>query len=262
MIKKLTWSDAVKIKRTDRKQKEQAVQISADNMNRIANYHGTSKICYPEYAKSFDYVISCCPSVKASEVSLYFCPAAYLKKIGYDRVAGFYDVSHRVVVICEDTDKITVSKQNGPFESVRGKFEIDEIIVHELLHYAHHAMGYMGISINLEEEFAYGNSVGYLKKKGYSDEEIIRYNFLPYLIQTINTRKIFAQVIGEQLSTLTPDKLKRLFKKHEQEIFDIVEEIALEKGRKLILIYSEQITDNVSINKSMKTNRLDFLDLS
>ena len=53
----------------------------------------------------------------------------------------------------------------------------DEVIVHELLHYCHASIG-SDTDINLSEEFAYGWSLGYLRAKGYSDEEIIENNLL------------------------------------------------------------------------------------
>jgi hypothetical protein len=48
----------------------------------------------------------------------------------------------------------------------------------------------------LVEEFAYGLSLGYLRNKGYSDEDVIKNNYLPYLVDCVQ-RDAFEIILKE-----------------------------------------------------------------
>jgi len=223
-----------------------------------------SKIEYPKYKEAFDYVDKLFPKVKVKEISIYKVAAKDLAKMGYGGAEGFYDTISKIIVICG-------ARPRDPYVDkkyrVEAKIERDEVIVHELCHYCYYDEGKRSVSSEMREEFAYGWSIGYLRQKGYTDEQIIKYNFLPYLIGLSfepATKVIMVQngVSTYEYNKHTKYQRKEFNRTYFGKIFYKAKEIAMERGFKLIDLYSKKIEEGTGmIDEEVDIDRFDILDL-
>ena len=151
-------------------------------------------------------------------------------------------------------------------EQVSAKVSFDEVLVHELLHYASNCQKKGFSSVEMEEEFAYGNSIEYLRKKKYTDEDIINNNFMPFLIATLDMKKIVQGVLAFHGYTVwdmknwSEDKQKRIIKKHEEDIFKSATTKAFKKGEELIGIYA-RYPEDIEVKIDDGSARFNLLDL-
>jgi len=213
-----------------------------NNIEKIKNHSDTRIIKYPNHKESFDYVdgLFCNSGVK--EVTIYQCNRPFLEKLGYKGVGGFFEKIMKTIVI-PDLPFETISKKND----IVAKITIDEVLVHELLHYVSDSHKKQTISMELEEEFAYGNSVGYLKSKGYTNEEIVKNNFMPFLYSVTYSRyggEVLKEVLQEngydvsQFKKELPIKQKKIIEKNKKAIHQRTIDKAFKKGMEIIDIYS------------------------
>jgi hypothetical protein len=203
------------------------------------------KIAYPEYKEAYDYVDGLFPDGNVKDVIIHKVAAKDLAKMGYNGVEGFYDPVTKIVVL---SGAHSSSYHGDKRFKVEAKVEKDEVIVHELCHYCYVAMGIRSISSEMREEFAYGYSIGYLRQKGHSDDFIIKYNFLPYLMN-INREKATIKILAQ--NGITPAKYNSFsnYKKKEcnkmfaKKVFLLSKEMAEERGKQLIDLYSEKLEE-------------------
>ncbi len=196
----------------------------------------------------FDYVDSLFPHVKVKEVSLYKAESYVMKKCGYGGVGGFFDRINKVVII-NDNLEFDPPKKNR--FSVHAILSIDEVIVHELIHYCSDHKSIMA-GKNIEEEIAYGNSVAYLRKNGRTDEFIINNHMMPYLMTAIDRNKVFAKVLMaegydiDEYRVSSQKKQSSIVKKLEDKIFAENKKEARSLGQRIIDIYTKKEATEVN----------------
>jgi uncharacterized protein YifE (UPF0438 family) len=241
------------------------VQLILENMKKIKEHSSTKIIKYPQQKEAFDYVDILFPKCNVKEAVIYKTNYTVLKKLGYGFAEGFYSRLHKIVVICDKRDKVETKKQS-PWSIIRAKISQDEVIVHELLHYCSDKQDNYTTSRNIEEEFAYGHSIAYMRKKGYSDDKIIKDNFLPYLVSTVNDFSILKKILNkhgystEEIDVMSKPQRSKLFKKYEQELVDEIVKEATKTGQEIIRIYSDKkISNNIIVETG--NQKLDFMDL-
>ena len=246
--------------RKDAKDQYESTQKNMEKIKDIA----LKVISYPEYKEAFDYVDNLFPRVKVKNISIYKVMAKDLAKMGYAGAEGFYDTISKAIVICGA--RKAVSNVNKRFRIV-AKIEKDEVIVHELCHYCYYFEGKRSVSSEMREEFAYGWSVGYLRQKGYTDEQIVKYNFLPYLVGLSYdeaTKNIMAKngVSNYEYNNHSKYQRKEFERTYFGRIFDRSKEIATERGMKLIDLYSKKLVEGTGlIDEEEDIDRFDILDL-
>jgi len=223
------------------------------------------KIKYPEFAEAYEYVDSFFPSSHVKEVVIHKVAAKDLDRMGLYGVEGFYDPVTKIVVISGAHKSVYHGDRRYRVEA---KVEPDEVIVHELCHYCYIDMGHSSISSEMREEFAYGYSVGYLRQKGYSDEYIIKYNFLPYLMNICNqkaTTKILAQngITHSQWNAFSSYKKKECNKRFNKQVFMLSKDMAMERGQEIIDLYSKKLEDGgyEEVDDGNEYGRFGILDL-
>lgn len=244
------------------KAKEQ-YQTVIKNVNKIKKI-ALKQIAYPEYKEAYDYVDNLFPQVSVKEVTIYKVAAKDLAKMGYGGAEGFYDNISKTVVVC-GARKSQRNINKGC--SVIAKIERDEVIVHELIHYCYFDEGNYSNSTQMKEEFAYGWSLGYLRQKGYSDEYIIKYNFLPFLVNSAlkkATKYVLAQndISNREYNSHTSFKRKEFNRKYGRKVFVRAKEIGMERGYELINLYSKKLEGYVGhLDSEKPVGRFDLLDL-
>lgn len=209
-MKKLTPSEYYKAVKQQKKQVELAKKVRSQNkaqIDKVLDYKKKVVIKYPEYKEAFEYVDSKFPGLNVFNVTITKIPRKILEEAGYGGVGGLY-IFHKKQVIVTDEPTGGFSKN-----SVTASLTIDEIIVHELLHYVSHKFGNSN-SVIMEEEFAYGNSVPYLISKGYTDEEIVESNMLPFLYIAVDSNKILKEIL--QKKGITKAQYNALIREYKQ----------------------------------------------
>jgi len=241
---------------------KKSVRLTVELATTIKNNLSTKKILYENYEEAFDYVGKIFPGIDVKKIDVRQCSPLLLKKLGYDGVGGFFEKTTKTVVI--SAHKLVTSTSRF---AVSAKLKRDEVIVHELLHYCHDSIG-SNIGSNLREEFAYGWSMPYLRKKGYSDEEIIRDNYMPYLYKVCNDEGFLNVLKSEgvgvdvfrKYSNVAKNKFtNRVSNKIHKEIL----RLATDKGREIINIYEKKMQDGLSYKSLAKPKQtlFDVLDL-
>jgi hypothetical protein len=263
MFKSICLSEAYLKDHRLRKDAQKQYELTQKNIHKIKQI-ALKMISYPEYQLAYDYVDNLFPRVKVKEISIYKVAAKDLAKMGYSGAEGFYDPVSKIIVACG------ARKLSQPVNKkyyITAKIERDEVIVHELCHYCYVFEGKRSLSSEIREEFAYGWSVGYLRQKGYSDEQIVRYNFLPYLVGLSYDEAIKNILVRNNISTYAYNNHSRYQRKEFERtyfgrIFDRAKEIAMERGLKLIDIYSKKIEEGTGlIDEEVDCDRFDILDL-
>jgi len=248
------------------KEHKRIILLSEDHLERIEKHVGTVRIQYLDYKKAFDYVDDLFPEALVKESIVLRASSSFLNRLGYKGIGGFYNRVCKKVVV---PDKLifSIAKNKSIWNSIKAKISEDEVIVHELLHYASDSRGTASRSANAEEEFAYGNSIGYLKSKGHTDEYIITKNFLPFLVGTINIKKILWKKLQEagydpeKLSCMSYQKKNSIYAKVEKKVFEETKEKAIKLGQEIIDIYTSDgsLLTNVPVGNSKK--KFSMLDI-
>lgn len=217
----------------------------------------TNVIKYPEYKEAYEYVDNLFPDANVKKVIVYEADKSYFKKANFIWASGLYIRTNRSILICKDRP-LGPSKDDNLWKSVIASLTLDEILVHELLHYCSHYYGKVRNRI-MEEEFAYGYSYNYLKNKGYTDDEIIQANFLPFLITIIDQNKIIKKYfINNNIVCKNEKDRQNKIEKNQEEIFNLVKKSAIEIGYDIITIYKSKNKENkIKIND----NKYDYLDI-
>jgi len=256
-------SKYTKMKQEKREKEKKELESFNDKIYRIKNYAVKTKIEYPEYKEAYDYVDKLFPQINIKNVVIYRVNGEYLAKLGFGSAGGFYVKSSKMIVLSSLAGSFRKKIRYNP-RDICAKITKDEVIVHELIHYCFNQKDICKDS-DQHEEFAYGWSIGYLREKGYSDEEIIKNNFLPYLYNSVGN-KIFSNILANhniklneynQYSAQKKNRVKREFGKefHEKAL-----KKSYEIGHQLIDIYSRKMSgEQKEVEK--KKSRFDFLDL-
>lgn len=229
-----------------------------EKLNALISNKNNTIIKYPEYKKAFDYVESKFPGLNVLNVTIHKIRKQDLIEAEYGGVGGLY-VPGKKAVIVSDVPSGGSTNTYGK-KMISAKLSIDEVIVHELLHYVSHKI-YRTNDVMMEEEFAYGHSVPYLISKGMTDDNIIKYNMLPFLYMIVDNKKLLKKIIEER--KIKPNSYNSYLRKIDQgtapqiiinvinsikkELHERTIEIAMKKGKFLVESY-RNIPDNEENN--------------
>jgi len=260
--KKYTKNDFLRDRSKRIKQKNESLSKTIKSVKKLRESHGTQQIQYPEYEESFDYVDKLFPHSNVKDVILYKVTATSMDRCGFGHAGGFYDRFYKTVVFTSKKPK----KIKG---TVCAKLYADEVIVHELLHYCYFDQKKSSVSTEINEAFAYGWSLGYLRKKGYTDEQIIEDNYLPFYFGQVKDEAVKIILIGEgitvsQYNSFSTYKKQKTMQRLDKKIFKKSKEMAVERARDIISIYSKKIEQgSISNSKENISRGRDFsiLDL-
>lgn len=246
-----------------RKEAQQQFELTQKNIEKIKRI-ALKKVYYDDYKEAYDYVDALFPGADVKDVVVYKVAARNMAKMGYNGVEGFYDPVTKIVVLCGAHRSSTPVNRAYHIEA---KVSKDEVIVHELCHYCYVALGNRSVSSQMREEFAYGWSIGYLRKNGHSDERIIKYNFLPHLMNISYdeaTRNILAQekITAREYNAYSRFKQKEFKRKYGRRVFTRAKELAMEKGWRMIELYSKKLEEGTDYRgEEDNCDRFDLLDL-
>ena len=243
MTQKLAINDEMELSYRLAENTKKQIKLTIEKSERIKKNSSTKKILYEEHKASFDYVDILFPDVDVCSIDVRQATPLMLHKVGYDGIGGFFDRITKTVIISAHG----LSSGSHNRYTIKANLHKDEVIVHELLHYCHNEIG-SNPSMNMKEEFAYGWSSGYLRSKGYTDEEIVRDNYLPYLYNVCYKEGFFnilkaEGVSFEKMSKSTSRGRERMISPLKNKIHKEIIRLATEKGMEIIRIYSKKIEE-------------------
>lgn len=239
------------------------VRLTAEKSEKIKKNASTKRILYEDYPESFDYVAKIFPGIDVRGIDIFQATPLLMQKMSYDGIGGFFDRITKTVIISAHR----LVSPNKKF-TVKAKLSKDIIIVHELLHYCHNEVG-LSPSMNMKEEFAYGWSLGYMRQKGYTDEEVINDNFMPYLYKVCYKDGFFSVLRKEgievdKLQRRSPRAKDRILNPLRSKIHKEIIRLATEKGMEIIRIYSDKIEKGQAYrgegDKNLKCSVFGMLD--
>lgn len=243
---------------------KKVISLSQEHISQIKNHKNTRLVVYPTYEKAYNYVSELFTSVNVKSAKIFIAKRSVLDKLGYKGVGGFYSKADEVIVIPDDL-KIIPKDEDSIWATIVADVEIDEVIVHELLHYVSGCCRF-GYPMQAEEEFAYGNSVKYLKDKGKTDDEIVEKVFLPYLMQVVDKKSILSEaLIKEKLldafNIATPKQKEEIIKKMEKTLFDLTMKKAKNIGQSIINVYCPENKKDASSQCNNARRRFSNIDI-
>jgi hypothetical protein len=199
-------------------QQTRSNKLFDESIQKIRSRQTTREIKYPEYQDAFDFVDARYPEASVKDAVVLECSRIFMDKIGYKGIGGFFSRVHKIVVI-PDVMFPKKGKIKSIWDTASKDFDarINEILVHELFHYASNKTCEDWKSMQVEEEFAYGNSADYLRQQGRTDDDIIRRNFMPYLLRVICEKHKVAIVDPSR----TKEEDKALFDKVYKEAYQL-----------------------------------------
>jgi len=138
-----------------------------------------------------EYVSKKFPEKNFSNIPVYLVASQRMDKNGFMGVGGLYDPESKQILIRRSWHhKEQTSRFDVCLNRYRARVEREDIIVHEFMHAASHLINRASRKYkNMEEKFAYQECIGFYRRKGMSDEEIINNNFLPFFIQEVLTSR-------------------------------------------------------------------------
>lgn len=194
----------------------------------VMTHKSTNIISYKDYPREYDYVYKKFPFPSIKRINIYNISRDNMNKLGYQRSRGVYISVHDIIFICD----ISNDYINTFFDI---KLDKEDIIVHELLHYAS-KLNKNNFTRHKEEEFAYKNSIEYLRSKGYSDEKIINNNLLPYLLNmVIKQNEVIDSFFRKKKIFIKTEKARKdMIDFYKEEIFKEFKNKAINLGKKFI----------------------------
>lgn len=236
MKKKITKNQYYKIKKEVKEKLNKDFAKNYDILSKLISNKKNTIIKYPEYKNAFDYVEGKFPGLNVLNVIIHKVSKQDLIDAKYEGVGGLY-IPGKKTIIVSDTPSGGTANTHGK-KQISANLSIDEVIVHELLHFVSHKI-YRSKDLIMEEEFAYGYSVPYLISKGMTDEQIIKNNMLPFLYGIVDSEKLLKKIIEER--KIKPNSYNSYLRKINQntaskEIVDFVNKIRLELHERTIEI--------------------------
>ena len=137
------------------------------DIQHILEDENTVEISFDTHPDPYHYIMWLFPLTDVKYVKVYLYDSDIAKgEFAKKGFCGLCDIDSNMLFIAKDR--------------VKGKISIDEIMVHELLHYV--ALNECGVRMSdtYEEYFAYANSLQYFVHKGWKEKDIIFIYLLPY----------------------------------------------------------------------------------
>lgn len=231
----MNWSEYIRHKYNHRLSIEKSHALSDKRLQSLKSSKTTKRISYPEHKEAFDYVHNIYPSACVKEAYVYLVSSYDLMEVGYRGVGGFYDSRKKVICITNSTG------DSSEEFNVRAEYTIDEVLCHELIHYAVNYKMPMSTR-EVEEHIAYSQSIGYLRSRGRDDTFIVEKNMLPYLVTTVDSflaaKNVLTKHFDEKLlASYGEETISELIEFHKKEYFKEKIRLAKEIGHRIISQY-------------------------
>ena len=256
--------DYMRQTRKVREERSKQIEKLGKDIKKIKSHRSTRLIRYPEYKEAFDYVDDLFPNSNIKYVGVYQVSGKFMEKLGYGFAGGFYERMSKIIVFSSSVEN-RVRDRHYRYQIIT-KVKKDEVIVHELIHYAYYKERGSINSQELNEEFAYGWSSGYLRAKGYSDEEIIKNNFMPFLISLVQSNVFFSILLENGIerrdyNSYGRGKKDRLLRRYRKQLHERSIKGAMLIGQRILDIYFKKLnSEKEYVRTNENITKFDLLD--
>jgi hypothetical protein len=263
---KISNAQIFKIEKEQREKRRAVIEKHRKSMDKIRKSPNTKRIVYEDYPEAFNYVDKLFPGSNVKNVVLYKVSPKLLEALGYGRVGGFYDRESKEIVIASYAPTYKSLSPARYNTSIQAKIKKDEIIAHELCHYCFVEEGGTSPSREIWEEFAYGWTLGYLRKKGYTDDQIIKWNYFPFLVDIMSEKALEIILFRNDISIkkyngFSEFKRNEFWKIHGRKWHELRKELAYKRGQEMISLYERKLLEGTYCTKKVEeTNRFDLIE--
>ena len=266
---KQTYNNLVKKHKQVVKENKEQQGMQYKEIKKLLHTYGECIVDYGclldvRYRTAWNFVKNRYPDADLSGINVYCLDVDKMNTIDIFRgCGGCYIPALQSIVI--KVGKDTTTSNQSPLYAALAKYNAsateDDILVHELFHAVSHALnrGTRKFS-HLEEEFVYKSTIEWLESIGYTKEEIIEKNFLPFVLQDVLRNNLNEIILDIASNHIDCDKFemsgikKYVMEFHLQELVDEIVTRARSIGRKMVGIGGQ--------TKQLIEDRFSVLDFS
>lgn len=219
-----------------------SIVISGETPKHISDF----KDIHEYLSRKFD-------SVDVTDIKIYIAPSSRFAKANWSEVGGLY-IPHLLTVLVKDRITIKSTVDNSIFANkmlgIQAKVEMDDVLVHEMIHAVSHKGNRSSQAYrNMEEIFVYTNCIEYYLSKGMTEHDIVKNVILPFCVEDVVTNnpdmnKIMQNLhkTGVKLINLSDAPMpvrQDFFDEHADFIVEEIRRMATEKGNFMIETYKK-----------------------
>ncbi len=211
----------------------------------------TIKLCIEtDFPKIDQYLRGKFPEVDISDVDVYTSPSQVFNRAWKGMGGCYIDVLKTIFVKNKIGNKIGEKRnkfQKLMDECCKMSVDVEDVLVHELIHAISHKIGRASSKYrHMEEEFVYTNCIDFYHDKGMTDDEIIDNNFLPFCVHDVYSSRSDLNEMFSRLSSslsdvqkMTNGEYKRFLSKHATVLVPAIVKRARERARHMIDLYNK-----------------------
>lgn len=196
-------------------------------------------LIHEDLVEAFNFATEKYPEADISVVEAFLVNPKQMDNLGIIGAAGCYIAAENTILIRTSNSqyfyKNAIDKKLSNYINNNCELKRNDIFVHELFHALSHKMMRQRKNVFIEEDFAYRGMIGWLKKNGCKDVDIIRTRLMPYLISWVMEKKIKV------------DKAKVMSTEEAQEAFDKIIECSTELGKLMVFENKHEFQGDVDM---------------
>ncbi len=215
----------------------------------------TKKLCIDvDFPKIDQYLRGKFPEVDISDVDVYATSPQVFNR-AWKGMGGCYIDMLKSIFVKDDHEDQTKGKQDK-FQKLMGGWckmsvDIEDVLVHELIHAVSHKIGRASSKYrHMEEEFVYTNCIDFYHDKGMTDDEIVDNNFLPFCVHDVyssrsDLNKMFFKIDTSlsDVQGMTNGEYKKFLSKHAEILVPAIVIRARERAHHMIEVYHKYGAD-------------------
>ncbi len=176
------------LKKIDSTKKQMRAEVE-ERANKVVKHATTAKKSIVDFPLISSYIIQKFPEVDVSHIPIYVSHSSVMDRQKFKGVGGCF-IPHMEIILVRSSIHCHVKATNKfdrlMQEATNAKIDMEDVLVHELIHAVSHVANRDGRSFkNNEEEFVYTNCVDFYRQKGISNERIVEDNFLPFCVENV-----------------------------------------------------------------------------
>lgn len=258
---------------TQNKQRQEHVdRVFKDKMETVKADSSTVKKSILDYPEINTYLSNKFTDVDLTDVEIYIADPSVFKKVDWDEMGGCYVFKHNTIFLkSEITSKRDDDGNFNKLIHAQSSEYINpkDVLVHELIHAVSHKANRASNQFrHMEEEFVYTNCIDFYKQKGMREEEIVKNNFLPFLLNDLLTDyKTMCNVISENvvtevsISSLSPKEYKKFLDENAEKICPVLINKAVVEGMRMVELYHQgayKLTKNETPKEISRFTGIEF----
>ncbi len=263
------------INREISKARKRELEKYRKKIDRIAAHDLTFENKIEDFSEIQKYLASRFSQIDISDIKIYVADPEVVNKEGWKHAGGCYIDVLKVILVKNKIENPTVRGKFNKMmqESSFMEVEVEDVVIHELIHAISHRMNRASSRFShMEEEFVYTNCLDFYKQKGMTEDDIVNNNFLPFCVQDVYSSEMSdvwksINKTSSEIREISADQRKytALLNRHAEIIVPLIIKKAKEKAYRMIEMYhkygSEMYQTSDEVIKDSSSLRFSNLDL-